>query len=94
MAVTRIIYGSTTVGGKMVAEAVDHIRKGRDLLIRATAMMNSIADGGVNKALLEACPEFNIASGQGATFYDTVNGMKTNAATVTDAAIASIDMGG
>jgi len=93
MAVTRIIYSAETIGGEMVATAVNHIKTGKDLLVRATALMNSIADGGVNKALLEACPEFNVASGQGAAFYDAVNGMKVNAALVTDLTIAPIDMG-
>jgi hypothetical protein len=90
----RIVYNSTTIGGKMVAEAVDHIRKGRDLLTRASALANSISAGGVTPALLESSPEFGVVVGQGSNFYTAVNNMKTNAATVSDTAIADIDQGG
>jgi hypothetical protein len=167
-------FSSVTIGGAMVAEGVDHIRKGRECLERATALMNAVAAGGASPALLEASTEFNVTAvpaipaativsssvanpsvlttstahgiptgytatisghtgstpdingsrivtstgantltiplnvtvgGTGGTitavvagvngklFYDAVNDMKTNAATVTDAAIADIDMG-
>lgn len=158
----------------MVAEGVDHIRKGRECLERATSLMNSISAGGATPALLEASLEFGVTAvptipaativsssvanpsvlttsaahgipsgysavisghtgstpsinstyvatstgentltipvnvtvgGTGGTitavvagvngqrFYTAVNDMKVNAATVTDAAIADIDMG-
>ena len=90
----RIAYNATTIGGSMVAQGVDHIRKGRDLLARATALANSISAGGATPALLESSAEFGVVVGQGASFYAAVNGMKTNAATVADTAIADIDQGG
>ncbi len=90
----RITYSGTTIGGLMVAEAVDHVRKAKDLLLRAKSLMDSIATGGTAPANLEGSVEFNVAIGQGASFYNTVNGMKSNAGTITDAAIADIDMGG
>lgn len=171
----RITFVSTTIGGKMVAEGADFIRKGRESIERATALMNSKAAGGATPALLEASLEFGVVAvaaipaatitsssianpsiiltstahgiptgytaviaghtgsvpdingshivtstgattlsipinvttgGTGGTitavvagvngkiFYDAVNNMKTNAATVTDAAIADVDMGG
>jgi hypothetical protein len=89
----RITFSSATIGGKMVAEGVDHIRKGRECLERAVALANSISAGGATPALLESSVEFNVAVGQGAEFYTAVNGMKVSAATVTDSAIADIDMG-
>ena len=90
----RIAYNATTVGGKMKAEAVDHIRKARDLLTRASALANSITAGGVTPALLESSAEFGVAAGQGASFYTALNNMKTNAAAISDAAIADVDQGG
>lgn len=90
----RITYNATTIGGIMVAEAVDHIRKGRDLLTRAKALADSMSGGGVTPALLEGSAEFGVAVGSGAAFYTAVGNMKTNAATVSDSAIADIDAGG
>jgi hypothetical protein len=91
----RITYNATTVGGKMLAEGVDHIRKGRDLLARATALANSISAGGATPTLIEGASEFGITGvGNGAIFYTALNNMKTNAATVSDAAIADLDNGG
>ena len=170
----RIPFTSTTIGGNMVAEGVSDMRTGRDLLERATFLMNSISAGGASPALLEGSVEFGVAvrsaipaatittssvanpsilttstahgiptgytaviaghtgstpdingsiivtstgtntlsipvnvtvGGTGGTvtavvagvngklFYDAVSNMKVNAATVTDAAIADIDMG-
>lgn len=89
----RVTFNSATIGGAMVAEGVDHIRKGREALERATALMNAISAGGATPALLEASVEFGVAASQGSAFYDAVNTMKVNAATVTYAAIADIDMG-
>ena len=91
----RIAYSATTVGGSMVAAGVDHIRKGRDLLARATALANSISAGGATPSLLEGAPEFGVTGvGNGAIFYTALNGMKANAATVSDSAIGDIDNGG
>lgn len=90
---SRITFSSATIGGAMVAEGVDHIRKGRECLERATSLMNSISAGGATPSLLESSVEFGVATSQGQAFYDAVNGMKVNAATVTDATIADIDMG-
>jgi hypothetical protein len=89
----RITYNTATIGGAMVAEAVDHIRKARDLLVRAVSVANSISSGGATPVPLEGSPEFGVATGQGAAFYAAVNSMKTNAATVTDVAIAELDNG-
>jgi hypothetical protein len=90
----RITYNATTIGGKMVAEGIDQIRKGRDLLTRAKSLADSISAGGVTPALLEASPEFGVAVGSGATFYTAIGNAKTNSAVVSDAAIADLDNGG
>lgn len=90
----RITYNAVTIGGKMVAEAIDHIRKGRDLLNRAKVLADSVSGGGVTPALLEGSAEFGVATGQGSTFYTAVGNAKTNAATVSDSAIADLDNGG
>ena len=171
----RIPFTSTTIGGSMVAEGVSDMRTGRDLLERATFLMNSVSAGGASPALLlEGSAEFGVtaraaipaatiatssvanpsilttltahgiptgytaviaghtgstpdingsiivtstgantlsipvnvtvggtggsvtavvAGVNGKLFYDAVSNMKVNAATVTDAAIADIDMG-
>ena len=170
----RIPFTSTTIGGSMVAEGVSDMRTERDLLERATFLMNSVSAGGASPALLEGSVEFGVSvraaipaatittssvanpsivttstahgiptgytaviaghtgstpdingsiivtstgtntlsipvnvtvGGTGGTvtavvagvngklFYDAVSNMKVNAATVTDAAIADIDMG-
>ncbi len=89
----RISYNTSTIGGSMVAEAVDHIRKGRDLLNRAVAIANAKSGGGVTPANLESSAEFGVATGEGSTFYTAINNMKTNAATVSDTAIADLDNG-
>jgi hypothetical protein len=90
----RITYDASKIGGIMVAEAVDHIAKAQGLLSRAKSLADSITGGGVTPANLEASPEFGVAAGLGDEFYAAVSAMKTNAATVTAASIADIDMGG
>ena len=89
----RITYDPATIGGAMVAEGVDHIRKGRECLERAKSLADSISGGGTTPALLESSPVFSVVEGSGSSFYTALNNMKTNAATVTDGAIADIDMG-
>lgn len=90
----RIPYNAVTIGGTMVAEGIDHIRKGRDLLGRAKSLADSISSGGLTTALLEGSAEFGVSSGQGSNFYAAIGNAKTNAATVSDAAIADLDNGG
>jgi len=90
----RITYNATTIGGTMVAEGIDHIRKGRDLLMRAKSLADSVSAGGATPALLESSVEFGVLASQGGTFYTALGNAKTNAATVTDAAIADLDNGG
>lgn len=90
----RITYNAVTIGGKMIAEGMDHIRKGRDLLGRAKSLADSVSGGGVTPALLESSAEFGVATGQGAAFYTAIGNAKTNSATVSDAAIADLDNGG
>jgi hypothetical protein len=96
----RITYNADSVGGIMLARGVDHIRKGRDLISRAKSLADSISAGGVTPALIEGQPEFGVpvhatAPGTyGALFYTALGNMKTNAATVSDAAIADLDNGG
>ena len=90
----RIVYGSTTIGGLMVAEAVNHVRMAKDILNRVKSLADSISGGGVTPANLESSTEFNVVSGQGGNFYTAVSNMKANIASITDSAIADIDMGG
>ena len=90
----RITYDASKIGGIMVAEAVDHIAKAQALLSRAKSLADSITGGGVTPESLEASPEFGVAAGLGDEFYSAIAAMKTNAATVTVASIADIDMGG
>jgi len=90
----RITYNATTIGGTMVAEGIDHIRKGRDLLMRAKSLAASVSAGGTTPALLESSAEFGVLASQGGAFYTAIDNAKTNAATVTDAAIADLDNGG
>lgn len=89
----RILYNTETIGGQMIAEAVDHFRKGRDLLNRAVGIANSKSAGGVTPVDLESSAEFGVATGSGSAFYTAINNMKTNAATVSDTAIADLDNG-
>lgn len=90
----RITYDASKIGGIMVAEAVDHLAKAQALLNRAKSLADSISGGGVTPANLEGSPEFGVAVGLGDEFYSALNDMKVNAATVSAAAIADIDMGG
>ena len=90
----RITYDASKIGGIMVAEAVDHIAKAQDLLDRAKSLADSISAGGVTPAALEGSAEFGVATTLGDEFYAALAAMKTNAATVTVAAIADLDMGG
>ena len=90
----RIVYGSTTIGGLMVAEAVNHVRMAKDILNRAKSLADSISGGGVTPVNLESSAEFNVISGQGSNFYTAISNMKANIASITDSAIADIDMGG
>lgn len=89
----RITYQATSIGGDMVAQAVDHLVQAQTLLNRAVALANSITGGGATPANLEGSTEFNVATSQGSTFYTAINNMKTNAATITASALADLDQG-
>lgn len=89
----RILYNTETVGGQMIAEAVDHIRLARDLLNRAVGIANSKSAGGATPEALESSAEFGVATGSGGAFYTAINNLKVNAATVSDTAIADLDNG-
>lgn len=89
----RIQYGPDTIGGNMVAQAVDKFRQGKDLLDRAKWLADQRSNAGANKAALEGSAEFAVGAGQGAAFYDAIAGLIFNSAAVTANDIAALDMG-
>ena len=94
----RIGYNSSSVGGDLVARAVNYLSQAQYLLTRAKSMADAASGGGATPANLETGgtngADFGVASGKGASFYTAIADMKTNAATVSAAAIADLDMGG
>lgn len=92
----RIVYSPTTVGGLMLSEAVDHIRKGRDLLVRAKALADAVTGAGSDVAKLEGDTAFGVpaVAGNGSLCYYGLSDFKTACDTATDALIGQLDMGG
>lgn len=91
---SRLVYDASKIGSKLVAEAIDHISQAQYKLGRAKALADSISGGGVTPASLEASPEFGVAVGAGANFYNALANIKANANVVTAAALADLDNGG
>ena len=91
MASSKIVYVPGSVGGEMLAVAVDHFRKGRDLLDRAKAIAMAVTEDGSVVANLDNDATFGTPTGS-ALFY-AISDMKTAADTVTDVMIANLDMG-
>jgi len=89
------VYEPASIGGNMVAEAVDHLRKGRDLLLRSKAIADAVTGAGSSVAALEGDSNFGVPAitGAGSDFYYALTDLKTAADTVTDGAIANLDMG-
>lgn len=89
----RIPYNPSSVGGEYVARAVSNLHQAQEYLERAKALADSVTGGGVTPAALEGSTEFGVAVSDGSAFYDAVANMKVNAATVTQSALADLDMG-
>lgn len=90
----RIQYDPGTIGGTMIAQAVDHIRKAKDLLDRAKWLADQRSNGGADKPELVGCAEFAVGLDQGAVFYDAIGGLIFYAAQLTANDLAALDMGG
>lgn len=90
---TRVIYDEASVGGKMLAEGVDFIRKGQEKLDRAKALADSVTAGGVTTSNLNGSTEFGASVVDGAGLYTAISDMKSNVHTVTDSALANLDKG-
>lgn len=89
----RIVYQPASIGGKLLATAVDHISQAQYLIGRAKSMADAASAGGATPAMLEGGTEFGVGSGAGSTFYTALQALRTNVNTVTAASIADLDMG-
>jgi hypothetical protein len=89
----RIEYNESSIGGVMIAEAIDELSELEAKLTRIVALMNEITASGVTPVNLEGSTEFGVAVGSGSDFYTAVNNIKTTVNAVTVASIASLDKG-
>lgn len=89
----RIGYNESSIGGVMIAEAVDKLSELEARLTRIVALMNEITADGVTPANLEGSTEFGVDVGSGSDFYTAVNNIKTTVNAVTVSTIASLDKG-
>lgn len=94
---TKIGYDPAAIGGIHVANAVRYAIMAQQEIARAVNLAAAITAFGVTDTNLEgpvACPEFNVTSGQGATFYSAITSLQTALANATAAALANLDKGG
>lgn len=89
----RIGYDSASIGGEMVATAVDTLSELQSSLVRVVAMMNSMTAGGTTPENLEGSTEFGVPTGSGSDFYTSVNNIKATVCAVTAATIGALDKG-
>jgi hypothetical protein len=87
----RITVGTETIGGAMLAEAIDQIIKAKDLIDRVDALKASVTSNGSIMAGMTG-PEF-LGDGNGTVLYGAIADLKTHLANVTDAELADLDKG-
>lgn len=87
----RISYNSTTLGGNLVANGINHIRLAKECFDRAKALADAIAGGGAQSANLETSADFGCDVGQGAALYTAIANAKANINIITDPAVAELD---
>lgn len=89
----RISYDSASIGGEMVASAIDSLSELQANMVRIVAMMNSITTGGTIPADLEGSAEFGVAASSGGDFYTAVNNIKTTICAITAPTLGDLDKG-
>lgn len=93
MAVTRINYPTTTIGGNLTAEAIAELIHAKATITRLVDWMNTVTDGGTTKSNLETDANWQIPAGKGGAFYDHLNDTKANLAAITAAVLGDLDPG-
>jgi len=88
----RISYNATTLGGKLVADGINHVRLAKENFDRAKALADSISSGGSIPAALDTSVDFGCAVGSGGALYTAISNARANVNVITDQAIAEIDV--
>jgi hypothetical protein len=91
MASSKINYNPQSIGGDVLAKAVDHFRQGRDLLNRAKAIAMAVTAAGSIPTDLDNDASFG--SPTGSVLFYAISDMKTAADNISDGMIANLDMG-
>jgi len=92
MAATYVPYNAETALGSLVSEGVDLVRRGKDMIKRATIMEGVISDAGATPSNLEDALH-GVATGKGTAFRTYLGSINTKLADVDDSWIANLDKG-
>lgn len=72
----RVTYDSNTVHGKLLAESINAILRGRETLDRVIAAADVASNAGTDTTKLEG-GDFGAALGEGQAYWDTSRSIKT-----------------
>jgi hypothetical protein len=93
----RVNYDASTVHGKLLAESINGILRGRETLDRVIAAADVASNAGTDTAALEG-GDFGAAIGEGQAYWDVTKSIKTLLDEQDPAGLASFlasaDMGG
>ncbi len=77
----RVTYDSSTVHGKLLAEAIDHLIRGREILARVKFAADVASNAGSDTTKLEVGTPtggaFGAAAGQGADYWSQMVSIKS-----------------
>ena len=72
----RVTYDAATVHGKLLAESINAILRGRETLDRVIAAADVASNAGTDTTVLEG-GDFGAAPGEGQAYWDTARSIKT-----------------
>lgn len=80
---THINYDTTTIGGRLLEEAVSDLILARQKFQRLLGLANACTSGGGQQVLLESDPTWMVPSGTGSTIYTEIVDITTNLSALT-----------
>lgn len=90
---TRIVYNDVNIGGARVANTLRYVQLAQAECNLAMNIANAVSAGGTTTANLEGSAEFGVGTGQGSSFYTTLQSICTNVNAVTAAQIGNMSHG-
>jgi hypothetical protein len=80
---THINYDTSTIGGKLLAEAISDLILTRQKIVRLKGLADACTSGGAQQVLLETDPTWLVPSGTGTVVYTDISDLAANLAALT-----------